>query len=89
MVTGHGKLRSYLHRIGLTDNPMCPGEGKEEQTVDHLVFQCTKLRNQRTEMVKQMNNTGGNRPTTNETLVNNYLPIFVKFIKSIRFTDLQ
>ena len=67
---------------------MCPGEGKEEQTVDHLVFQCTKLSNQRTEMVKQINNTGGNWPTMNETL-NNYLPIFVKFVKSINFTDLQ
>ena len=30
VVTGHGKLRSYLHRIGLTDNLMCPCEGKEE-----------------------------------------------------------
>jgi hypothetical protein len=40
-------------------------------------------------MVKQINNTGGNWPTTNETLVNNYLPIFVKFVKSTNFTDLQ
>jgi hypothetical protein len=23
MVTGHGKLRSHLHRFGITDNPMC------------------------------------------------------------------
>jgi len=23
MVTGHGKLRSYLYRFKLTDNPMC------------------------------------------------------------------
>ena len=89
MVTGHGKLRSYLHRIGLTDNPKCPCEGKEEQTVDHLIFHCTKLSNQRTEMAKQINNTGGNWPTVNETLVNNYLRIFVKFDKSINFTDLQ
>ena len=40
-------------------------------------------------MVKEVNNTGGNCPTTNETLVNNYLPIFIKFVKSIKFTDLQ
>jgi len=26
MLTGHGKLRSYLYRFGLTDNPMCPCE---------------------------------------------------------------
>jgi len=46
MVTGHGKLRSYLHRFGITDNPMCPCE-EEEQTADHLIFQRKKLRNQR------------------------------------------
>ena len=23
MVTGHGKLRSYYHRFGITDNPTC------------------------------------------------------------------
>ena len=30
MVTGHGKLKSYLHRYGLTDNPMCQCEEEEE-----------------------------------------------------------
>jgi hypothetical protein len=29
-VTGHVKLRSYLHRFGLTDNPMFPCEEEEE-----------------------------------------------------------
>jgi len=87
VLTGHGKLRSYLHRFGLTDNPMCPCE--EEQTRDHLIFQCKKLLKQRNEMIKQIKNTGGNWPTTNETLVNNYLQIFVKFVNSIDFTDLQ
>ena len=89
MVTGHGKLRSCLHRLGLTDNPMCPCEEKEEQTTDHLIFQCTKLRNQRNAMVKHIKNNGGKWPTTNETLVNTYLPTFVKFVKSIDFTELQ
>jgi ribonuclease HI len=37
LVTGHGKLRSYLHRFGITDNPMCPCE-EEEQTSNHLIF---------------------------------------------------
>ena len=69
MVTGHGKLRSYLHRFGLTDNPMCPCEEEEEQqqqkqqqrrrqqqqqTASRLIFQCKKLRNQRNEMIKQI-----------------------------------
>ena len=38
LVTGHGKLRSYLHKSGITDNPMCPCEEKE-QTSDHLILQ--------------------------------------------------
>jgi hypothetical protein len=89
MLTGHGKLRSYLHRFGLTDNAMCLCEAKEQIT-HHLIFQCKKLHNQRNEMIKQIKkNTGGNWPTKNVTLVNNYLQIFVKSVKSIDFTDLQ
>jgi hypothetical protein len=56
---------------------MCPCE-EEEQTTDHLIFQRKKLRKQRNEMIKQIKHTGGNWPTTNETLINNYLQIFVK-----------
>jgi len=90
IVTGHGKLKSHLHRFGLTDNLMCLcEEDEEEQTTDHLIFQCKKLCNQRNEMIKQIKNTGGNWPMMNETLVNNYLQIFVKFLKSVDFTDLQ
>ena len=88
MLTGHGKLRSYLRKFGLRDNPTSPCE-EEQQTTDHLILQCKKLRNQRNEMIKQIKYTGGNWPTMNETLVNNYLQIFVKFVKSVDFTDLQ
>ena len=40
-------------------------------------------------MINQIKNTGGDWFTKNETLVNNYLQIFVKFVKSIDFTELQ
>jgi hypothetical protein len=88
MATGHGKLISYLHRFGLTDNPICSCE-EEEQPTDHLIFQCKKLSNQRNEMKKQIKNIDGVWPPTKETLANNYLQISVKFVKSIAFTDLQ
>jgi hypothetical protein len=84
MVTGHGKLRSYLYRFGLKNNPKCPYE-EEEQTTNHLVFNCKILCKQRNEMIKQIKYTCGNWPMTNETLVNDYLQIFVKFVKSIDF----
>jgi hypothetical protein len=70
---------------------MCPCEEEEEQqqTSDHLIFECKKLHNQENEMIKQIMNTGGNWPTANETLIYNYLQVFVKFVLSIDFADLQ
>jgi len=67
---------------------MCLCE-EEEQTTDHLIFQCKKLCNQRNEMIKQIKNTGDIWPMTNETFVNNYSQISVKYVKSVNFTDLQ
>ena len=59
ILTGHGKISSYLYRFGLIDNPMCPCE-EEEQTVDHLIFKCKKLSNKRNETIQQIKSTGGN-----------------------------
>ena len=53
MLTGHGNIKSYLYRLGLTDNPMCLCE-EEEQTVDHLIFKCKKLHNQSNEVIRQV-----------------------------------
>ena len=41
--TGHGKLRSYLHRVALTYDSMCPCEEEEEEeeedkTTDNSIF---------------------------------------------------
>jgi hypothetical protein len=58
---------------------MCPCE-EEEETSDHVILQCKKLNNQRNAMIKQIKNTGGDWATTNETLVKNYLKIFVNFV---------
>ena len=67
---------------------MCPCE-EEEQTVDHLIFKCKKLTNQRNEMIQQIKSTGGNWPAKNETLVKNYVNFFVKFVRSIEIIDLE
>ena len=65
MLTGHGKIGSYLYRFGLTDNPMCPCE-EEEQAVDHSIFKFKKLRNQRNEMIRQIKYTGGRQVACKE-----------------------
>ena len=40
-------------------------------------------------MIKQIQNAGDPWPPTHEILVNGYLQLIVKFIKSINFADLQ
>jgi hypothetical protein len=46
IMTGHGNIRSYLHRlkvIGIPEYPYNHGI----HTADHLIFQCKRLRNER------------------------------------------
>jgi hypothetical protein len=69
MVTGRGKLKSYLHRFGQTDDKICLCE-EEEQTVDHLIFRCKKLRKQRNEMIRQKTLVAiGQRPTKHSSII--------------------
>jgi len=80
MLTGHGKISPYLYRLGLTDNRMCPCE-EEEETIDHLIFKCKKLRNKRKEMIRQIKTLGGNWLATNE--INNYQNFFLSNLLSL------
>jgi len=50
MVTVHGKTRSYLHRFKIIESPECPcANGK--QTVDHILYGCSKLNNEREQLL--------------------------------------
>jgi len=84
----YGNIKSYLYRLGLTDNRMCSCE-KEEQPVDHLIFNCKNLRIQREEVIIQIKDTGGNWPATSETLIDNYQIIYVNFVSSLEISDLK
>jgi hypothetical protein len=53
IVMGHGKTRSYLHRFGFITNPKCPCDDGEDQIIQHLIVQCTKLTAHRNEMTKK------------------------------------
>jgi len=46
MTTAHGKTRSYLHRFKIIESPECPCSNGN-QTVDHLLYQCSKLNSER------------------------------------------
>ena len=47
MVTGHTLTRSYLHRFKFIPNLTCFCSIKEEQTVNHIILNCTQLENER------------------------------------------
>jgi hypothetical protein len=40
-------LRFYLHRLQIIDSPECPCKQSIIQTVDHVVFQCERLKYER------------------------------------------
>jgi hypothetical protein len=42
IVTGYGKIKTYLHRFKIIENPTCTC-GKAAQTTDHLIFECETL----------------------------------------------
>ena len=46
IMTGHVNFRSSLHRLKITGSPECPCK-HGIQTVDHLIFQCKRLKNER------------------------------------------
>jgi hypothetical protein len=46
IMTGHGNIRSYVHRLKIIGSPECPCK-QGIQTVDYLIFQCKRLMNER------------------------------------------
>jgi hypothetical protein len=50
MTTGHGNLKSYVHRFKIIELPTCPC-GTTEQTIDHLIFRCELLGKERDKLI--------------------------------------
>lgn len=42
-LSGHGCFRKYLHRFGHAPSPLCPECGNEEETPEHVVFECPRF----------------------------------------------
>jgi len=64
IVTRHGKLRSYVHRCKITEDPMCPCK-MNPQTTDHLIWECALLSKQRQYLKKNI--TKRSKVTTDYT----------------------
>jgi hypothetical protein len=77
IVIGHGKTRAYLHRFKILENTtfLC---NKGNQTVDHLINQCTLLQTQ-TELLRNNVLKSGTWPVRKEQLIMKTLEIISYF----------
>jgi uncharacterized protein YlxP (DUF503 family) len=80
-MTSHGNVRSYLHRLKIIGSPECPCR-HGIQTVDHLIFQCKRLKNER-EILKNSVLKVGKLPVSKSELTNRNLKQFIRYINSM------
>jgi hypothetical protein len=86
IMTGHGNIRSYLHRLKIIGSPECPCK-HDIQTVDHLIFQCNRLKNERV-ILKNSVLKEGNWPASRSELTNRNLKQFIRYINSMDFVKI-
>ena len=87
MVTGHGNIRSYLHRFKITETPICPC-GTTNQTIDHLLFECKLLNKERDSLISTVLKTDV-WPISKEKLIRKHFKTFAKFTNEISFDNLN
>jgi len=60
LVTGHGNIKSYLHRFRIIEAPDCPC-GNGNHTAEHILLECGILREERERLIAAVAKTD-NRP---------------------------
>jgi hypothetical protein len=50
IVTGHGSIRSYLHRFKIIDTPTSAC-GSSEQTIDHMLYECALINHEKESLI--------------------------------------
>jgi len=83
VLTGHVKTRANLYRFNIRDDARCIC-GHNDQTMDHLLFQCEKTSTQR-EILKHQINQERNRMEIKQELISKHKKVFCEFIDSIDF----
>ena len=81
ILTGHGNIRSYLYRLKIIGSPESPCK-QGIQRVDHLIFQCEKLVNERATL-KSSVLKAGKWPVSKSELTNRNLKQFIRYINSM------
>jgi hypothetical protein len=87
VLSGHGKRKAYLHRFNLREDAKCICN-KGDQTMDHILFQCTETRKQR-DLLKLHLRAQRTWPTSKNELITKHRKAFTEYIESIDFDQLQ
>ena len=88
LFTGHGKLNSYFTRFKIKENLKCIC-GAEDQTTDHIIYDCIELQTARNVMVQDLRDNKEEWPTNKSELVSRNMQTFTKFVNSIYFEYLS
>jgi len=86
IVTAHDKTKAYLHRFKTIESPECPCNNGN-QTVEHLLYECTKLQREREKPIRNISNQD-KWPGNKNDSVNKYIKHFTQFVNSIDFERL-
>jgi len=73
IVTGHGKINSYLHRFKILENPECPCN-REDQNLDHIIYRCVLHEQERTRLKADINGAG-KWPVSKNILATKYVGV--------------
>jgi hypothetical protein len=87
IMTGHGNIRSYLHRLKIIGSPECSCN-HGIQTADHLIFQCKRLGNERA-ILKSSVLKEGKWPVRKCELTNRNLKQFIDYVNSMEFEKIN
>jgi hypothetical protein len=88
IVTGHGLNRLYLHRFNIIPKSTCPCRLQEEQTINHIIFKCTQLENERKILQNSITRTGDTWPPPYAQLTGKHIKLFIKFVRAVDFSTL-
>jgi len=83
MVTGHGNIRSYLHRFKIIETPIRPC-GTKDPKIDHFLFECELLYKERDILILTVSKTDA-WPISENELIRKQFKFFAKFTNEISF----
>jgi hypothetical protein len=87
MLTGHGNIKSYLHKFKIIDDPMCVCKNGE-QTIDHILYDCELMAEER-DKLKVAVLRQEDWSVRKDVLISKYGKDFKEFTDSISLNNIQ